>query len=307
MLDRRSFIRNATMSALALPLAAKSQTLDDRGLFDEADVPFVRDQLLNLVNLTRRKAGEDELQLDELACDVAARHAVDMATGSFLSHWGSDGRKPFYRYGMAGGTDAVQENCSSAENIQSLSTAGVLNDLYDMHSSMMAEVPPNDGHRKTILDTSHTHVGFGIALRGRSLSLDELFLARYLKFERFANSAKPKDSVAIEGRLLNTTHFLNQVDVYYEPLPNPPAIEWLRVPRSVSLPQERRVLRPKLPAPIRYTDGSTGDFDWERGGKFRLKVKLFQAEPGIYTALFWVRRVPTEKGFPGGQLCIVSQ
>ncbi|HKO36140.1 MAG TPA: CAP domain-containing protein [Pyrinomonadaceae bacterium] len=307
MLDRRSFIRNATMSVLALPLAAKAQTLVDRGLFDEADVPFIRDHLLNLVNLTRLRAGINDLQLDELAGEVATRHAIDMATGRFISHWGSDGRKPFYRYAMAGGTDAIQENASSADNIQSLKAAGVLNDLYDMHNSMMAELPPNDGHRKTILDPYHTHVGFGIALRERSLRLDELFLARYIRFERFVNSAKPKSSVAIEGRLLNPSHFLNQVDVYYEPFPTPPTIEWLRVPRSVSLPQERRILRPYLAAPIRYTDGSQGDFDWARDGKFRLKVKLFRAEPGIYTALFWVRRVPAEKGFPGGQVCIVSQ
>jgi hypothetical protein len=307
MIDRRSFIRSATMSALALPLAAKGQALVERGLFDEADVPFVRDHLLNLVNLTRLKAGVNDLKLDELACEVATRHAVDMATGGFVSHWGSNGQKPFHRYALAGGTDAVQENASSAENIQSLTTTSVLNDLYDMHNSMMAEVPPNDGHRKTILDPYHTHVGFGIALRGRSLRLVELFLARYIRFERFVNSAKPKDSVVIEGRLLNPNHFLNQVDVYYEPLPTPPAIEWLRVLRSVSLPAERRVLRPKVPAPLRYTDGSTGDFEWGRDGKFRMKVKLFQAERGIYTALFWVRRVPSEKGFPGGQLCIVSQ
>ena len=54
-----------------------------------------------------------------------------------------------------------------------------------------------------------------------------------------------------------------------------------------------------------YTDSSRGDFEW-RNGKFRTQVKLYKNEPGIYTIVCMVRRVPSEKGFPGGQVCVVS-
>jgi hypothetical protein len=183
----------------------------------------------------------------------------------------------------------------------------VAHDLRDMHVSMLEEVPPDDGHRKTILFPHHTHVGFGIALQGHSLRLDELYLARYLHLDPVLRRAKPRSTVLLTGTLLNAKHFLNQVDVFYEALPAPPDLAWLRTPRPVSLPDVHVTLRPKVPAGTRYTDGSRGDYDWSRDGKFRVPAKLFKDEPGIYTIVFWVRSVPEDKGFPGAEVCILSE
>jgi len=306
-LTRRSFVKAATVAGLGAPIVSRAQDIVERGLFSDKDIPYACDQLLKLLNDERRDAGLNTLEMDALACKVAAEHARDMATGHFISHWGRDGRKPYHRYSLAGGTDALQENAASADNVQSLAIPGILNDLLERHRSMFAEAPPHDGHRRTILDPYHTHVGFGIALSGRSLRLDELYLARYVRLAPFTNIAKPKSSVTLEGRLLNPEHFLNQVDVYYEPLPTPPSLEWLNTWRSVGLPDGHKTLRPKVPPGTYYTDGSLGDFDWSRQGTFKVKVKMFRNEPGIYTALFWIRRVPTDKGFPGAEVCIVSQ
>lgn len=306
MIDRRSFIKAAAPLALGLHSIARGQMPVERGRFSEEDVPYAREAFLKLVNQERAAAKLNGLELDELASRVAAEHALDMAKGQFLSHWGSDGRKPYHRYSFAGGTDAVQENVSSAENVQSVATYGVLRDLRDMHTSMLLEVPPNDGHRKAILFPFHTHVGFGFALKEYSLRLVELYLARYVQIEPFVKQAKPKSTVVVTGRLLNASHFLNGVDVFYEPLPAPPEIDWLRTPRTVSLPTVLVRQRPKAPLGTRYTDGSTGDFDWDRNGYFRVRAKLFNAEPGIYTIVFWVRRTPVDKGFPGAQVCILG-
>ena len=111
---------------------------------------------------------------------------------------------------------------------------------------MLEETPPNDGHRKTILDPYHTHVGFGIALQGHSLRLDELYLARYVRLDPITRQAKPKSTVVLTGNLLNAKHFLNQVDVFYEPLPTPPDLAWLRTPRPVSLPDTYKPCAPGL-------------------------------------------------------------
>jgi Cysteine-rich secretory protein family len=307
LLTRRSFVKAAAVAGLGLRAAGRAQTITERGLFTERDIPYACDELLKLLNEERRSFGLNALEMDELACKVAAEHARDMAAGHFISHWGRDGRKPYQRFSFAGGTAAIQENASSTDGVQSLAAPGIINDLRDMHQRMLAEQPPHDGHRKTILDPFHTHVGFGIALNGRSLRLDELYLARYVSLAPFTNIAKPKTSVVLEGRLLNREHFLNQVDVFYEPLPSPPSIDWLTTPRSVSLPSEHKTLRPKVPPGTRYTDGTAGDFDWSRKGTFKIKVRMFRDEPGIYTALFWIRRVATDKGFPGAEVCILSQ
>lgn len=304
---RRSFVKAVAAAGLGLPILSRSQEILERGLFSDKDIPYACDLLLKLLNEERRSFGLNALEMDALACKVAGDHARDMATGHFISHWGHDGRKPYHRYSFAGGTDAVQENAGSADNVPSLAVPGILDELRERHQAMLAEVPPHDGHRKTILDPYHTHVGFGIALDGRSLRLDELYLARYVRLAPFMNIAKPQSKILLEGRLLNPEHFLNQVDVFYEPLPTPPTSEFLHTPRSVSLPDEHKMLRPKTPLGTRYLDGSAGDFDWSRDGKFKVRVKMFRDEPGIYTALFWIRRLPTDKGFPGAEVCILSQ
>src|SRR5436190_19393083 len=177
-IDRRSFIKGAAPFALGLHAIVRAQVPIERGRFNEDDVRLAREQLLRMVNEERSQAGLGKLELDGLACNVASDHALDMAKGEFLSNWGSDGRRPYQRYSFAGGTDAVQENASSAGNILSLAPTGVLKDLHDMHLSMLNEKPPNDGHRQTILFPVHTHVGFGIALQGFHLRLDELNVAK---------------------------------------------------------------------------------------------------------------------------------
>src|SRR5437667_11396054 len=118
-ISRRSFLKSAAPFALGLRAIAPGQTPIERGQFSEDDVRLAREQLLRMVNEERSQAGLNKLELDDLACNVAREHALDMAKGEFLSHWGSDGRKPYHRYSFAGGTDAVQENASSADNIQS--------------------------------------------------------------------------------------------------------------------------------------------------------------------------------------------
>jgi len=306
-LTRRSFVKAAAVAGLGLPIVNRAQEIVERGLFTEQDVPYACEDLLKLLNEERRSYGLNALEMDPLACKVAADHARDMAAGHFISHWVRDGRKPYHRYSLAGVTDAVQENAAAADNVPSLAVPGILAELRERHQAMLAEVPPHDGHRKTILDPYHTHIGFGIALSGRSLRLDEIYLARYVRLAPFTNLAKPKSTVKLEGRLLNPEHFLNQVDVFYEPLPTPPALDWLNTPRSVGLPDEHKTLRPKVPLGTRYLDGSLGDFDWNSEGTFKVRVKMFRDEPGIYTALFWIRRLPTDKGFPGAEVCILSQ
>lgn len=306
-IDRRSFLKTAAPLALGVCAIARGQTPIERGRFSEQEVPLACEQLLKLVNEERASAGLSQLAFDNLAARVASEHAADMVKHSFLSHWGSDGRKFYHRYSFAGGTDAAQENASAAEYIQSATPAAVINDLRDMHISMLEETPPDDGHRKTILDPFHTHVGFGIALQEKSLRLDELYLARYVRLDPLPRQAKRKSTVIVTGNLLNPTHFLNQVDVFYEPLPTAPELAWLRTSRAVSLPDSYVTLRPRALEGTFYPDGSRGDFDWKHGGKFRVRAKLFKDEPGIYTFVFWIRRVPTDKGFPGAEICILAE
>lgn len=301
---RRTFLQAAVPCfAFASGALARSQIIE-RGKFGEDDLPLARAQLLDLVNIERSLAGRSKLELDEFACRVANQHALDMVKGDFLSHWGSDGLKPYQRYSLAGGTDAIQENVSEANNIPSVTTKAVNAELRERHTSMHGETPPNDGHRRVILSPENTHVGFGIALNGHNLRLAEIYGARYLELNSVARQAPRKATVNLTGHLLNKKHFLYEVDVCYELPPNPPDAEWLRAARSYSWPDECRMLRPKSYDGSIYPDGSVGDYEWSSDGKFRVPAKLYKGAPGIYTILFWIKTVRTEKAFVAAQLCI---
>ena len=66
-------------------------------------------------------------------------------------------------------------------------------------------------------------------------------------------------------------------------------------------------MRPRVVDGMLYADGKRGDFDWDHQGRFSAAVKLFRKAPGVYTIVCIVRRVPTDKGFAGGQVCIVGK
>src|SRR4030095_15837843 len=164
---RRSFLV-AAASSFTFPLTSvrSHQTAVIRE-FNSTELVQLRKDLLGLVNAERGSAGMTALALDDLACLVAGQHAIDLARGKFLSHWGSDGRKPYQRYGDAEGFDAVAENVSAADNIESQTASYVRITLAQKKIKVYEEVPPNDAHRRTILAPKHTHVGFGIALVNR--------------------------------------------------------------------------------------------------------------------------------------------
>lgn len=264
-------------------------------------------QLLELVNEERHVAGVSRLEMDNLATRVASAHAIDMATGSFISHWGRDGRKPYHRYSFAGGIHATQENVASIDNVWSVEWKDLAKDLTFLHMRMHAERPPNDGHRRAILAGYQTHVGFGVAIDERRLRLVEMYVAKYLEVRDIPKRATPRSTVELVGRLLNRNHILQFVDVYYEPLPKPPNERFLATPRSYSLPEEYRTLRPVLPPGVLYSDRVAGVIDLNSTGRFRVAVKLYKESAGIYTIVCWIKRHAREKSFPVTEICIEAE
>ena len=260
-----------------------------------------------MVNEERAVAKVQELKIDELATRVATDHAIELANDEFISHWGRDGRKPYHRYSFAGGTDATQENISAADNTWSNKLSDLKQDTSYLHLRMYQETPPNDGHRQTILAPQHTHVGFGIALNKLRLRIVELFVARYVEVKSLPRVMKPGDGVLFAARMLKREHTLNHVEVFYEPLPKPPELSWLREPRSYALPDHSKNFRPKVTPPYMYTDRTRGDIDMQPDGSFSVPVTLFHNKPGIYTIVAWIKRKRSEKAFPATEVCIRAE
>jgi hypothetical protein len=172
-----------------------------------------------------------------------------------------------------------------------------------LHLRLYIEVSPNDAHRRTILAPQYTHVGFGIATDDLRLRMVELFVAKHVHVEPIQRQLKAGATFNFGGRLLNPDHNLLQIEVFYEPLPTPPDLEWLRTPRSYSLPDESVTLRPKLPPRVMYVDGSHGVIEIN-GPTFRTPVTLFKKSSGIYTIACWIRSAKTDRPFIATQVCV---
>jgi len=271
---------------------------------EEKDFEYLRRNLLQLVNEEREVAKLSKLQMDDFASKVATAHAEEMANADFASHWGRNGLKPYHRFSFAGGIHATQENISAADNTWSLKPDELKQDTSYLHVRLYQETPPNDGHRQAILAPQHTHVGFGIAVVALRLRMVELFVSKYVDLKPITQAAKPKATVLFSGKLLNTNNTLKMIEVFYEPLPKAPNLEWLRQPHSYALPDESRILRPILPPPYFYADQGAGTIEMGSAGEFKVPISLFKEEPGIYTVVCWVKKSGSEKAFPATEVCI---
>ena len=297
--SRRAFLKYASASLGVAWLDPFSRSGADL----EKTFAEICTNLLEMVNEERAVARVPAVVFDELATQVATKHAIDMALGEFASHWGRDGLKPYHRYSFAGGTNATQENVSAADNTWSTKLADLRQDTAYLHVRLYQEKPPYDGHRRTILAPQHTHVGFGLAVEQLRLRLVELFVAKHVEIEPLRRTAKPRSQIVFAGKVLSRDYVLDQVEVFYEPLPQPLELSWLREPRSYSLPNESRVLRPRVSPPFTYADGSRGVIDVSIDGSFRTPVKLYEKELGIYTIVAWLRN-RYDKTFPATEVCI---
>ena len=299
--SRRGFLQSASAS-LGVALVDRS-TLASDDL--EKAIAEIRANLLEMVNEERAVEKLNPLEVDELATQVATKHAQEMAVDDFASHWGRDGRKPYHRYSFAGGTQATQENISAADNTWSMKISDLKQDAAYLHVRLYKEQPPFDGHRKAILAPQHTHVGYGIAVEKLRLRMVELFVAKYLQVEPIRRKAKPGERLTFAAKMPKEGYYLNHVELFYEPLPTAPEITWLRQPRSYALPVESRVLRPKVPPPFLYADREIGVVEMALDGRFTTPIKLFKKEPGIYTIVAWLKRSGgSQKPFPATEVCI---
>jgi hypothetical protein len=302
---RRLFLKQTALSMVALTVTPARIRLN--GPLVDEDVVAMQHHLLTLVNEERAEAGLSKLKLDQLGCNVAQKHAIEMAENNFLSHWDRAGLKPYHRYSFAGGTDATGENDSAADYSKDIESDEMPFAVVRMHKAMYDEVPPDDGHRQTMLTPQHTHVGFGMAWRGLHIRLCEVYVSRYVHIDPYPLIKPPLSRFVLSGGVLDPKDSIEALDVYFEPPPSPPARSWLETPHRYGLPHDRVTFYKKLPPHETYDDGSTGTIEIPSHGRFSAPVELSHKQPGIYTFVVWISRSETERPFPATQICVRAE
>src|SRR6185436_11853942 len=116
--------------------------------------------------------------------------------------------------------------------------------LYDMirrsEDAMIHEMPPHDGHRRTILDPYATHVGIGLAWEHGEFRLTQEFVRRYVTWSRpLPRSASPGEQITAVGKPI-AGYRIEAISVHHEPIPQTLATQVVNRLDSYSLPDKRR-------------------------------------------------------------------
>ncbi len=203
------------------------------------DIRKVERAVLDLINQDRQKNGLSALVWDEPAANAARRHVQEETDYGYISHWGMDGSKPQLRYTRGGGLDAVSENESVTLWLQGgfagVSVSELQKIVSEHETAMLNEQPPNDGHRKNILDVHHTGVGVAIAIGKYGIAMAQEFTNHYVVMEPVPLSAALGSQIKLSGRIL-PGYQLTGIYAVWEKTPAPMTREELMQTESYSDP-----------------------------------------------------------------------
>lgn len=270
------------------------------GPIDETRVTL-RDEFLRVINRDRAANGLAPVQLDPAASDVADAYCRDQIRNGTTGHIGTDGLTPYMRYSFAGGNDGVSENAAAWSAPYHFSDRALLDMIQRSERAMLHEMPPHDGHRRTILDPFATHVGIGLAWRGGEFRLTQEFIRRYVDWKHpLPRTALEREHASGGGKPAGGYH-VEAITVHYEAVPRALSAAQVNGMDSYSLPDRRRDYLPRLrtyrelrgdgavyEVREQYTDGRRGDFSVTRDGAFTFNVP-FNDGAGVYTVVVWLR------------------
>lgn len=249
----------------------------------------LREHVLRLINRDRALYNLPPVQLDEHASALGDEYCRVQIRNRTTGHFTTDGIAPYARYSFAGGNDAVSENAAAWSADYDFTDRALYEMARRSQDAMMAETPPNDGHKRTMLDPNATHVGIGLAWQGGEFRLVHEFIRRYVDWKRDVPRAvrvdqtvllagAPKPGVSIEG-----------ITVHHEPLPQPIAATTASAMSTYALPDKRREYAPRVRTQGGLSLARRDDFTLSSDGSFAFTVP-FNDGPGLYTIVVWVKR-----------------
>lgn len=157
------------------------------------DLDQARERLLVLVNRDRRSMNLSQLQLDPALNQAAQSHSEDMVKNGFLGHNSPTYGTPQQQAARFKVSDLVAQNISVSRSL----------------ANAQQELMSSPGHRRTLLDPSHTHAGFGVhAGADGFLYVTQAFVQRQLKLDPLPASVRVGDTLTLSGERLNTPGYV---------------------------------------------------------------------------------------------------
>jgi uncharacterized protein YkwD len=248
--------------------------------------PEAKARLLARLNEERRAAGAPPVAYDLLAARVGDAFCLDAARTRSSGHWDVAGRPPYLRWGLAGGVDYHAENFGSLTRTgANVEEAEVPAFLLDAHARMMAEVPPGDGHRRTILDPEWTHVGIGAAFVGGEFRMAEEFSRHVAEWVEVPTEPLPAGARAPFAVKLPAGWALAAIEVGFEAPARPMSREEIARRKAYAYPGASQSLLARAPASGQYQDGSRGEIGLVRGVA-RADIPLLSGAGNYYVFVY---------------------
>jgi uncharacterized protein YkwD len=253
-------------------------------------------ELVDQINHDRREENLQPVAFFEELSLLADEHCREMTESHYVSHWDRAGLSPYMRYSSKGITDFVAENIGSYWSTRfQLSTENLRKEIRARHESFMAERPPSDLHRQTVLNSAYTHVGIGLAFDDNGVSLIEVFAARYVMVEVLPLHARRSDKLRLVGKVLSSRYEVYSVSVFYDPTPTLLSANELNGRGSYQLPDDQVSILLRLSGSMIYADGSRGDIVIGPGGSFNCPILFRGQRSGVYTVAVWIRNKKSQE------------
>jgi hypothetical protein len=224
---------------------------------------------------------------------MADEYCLQQLRQGTTGHYTTDGVAPYMRYSWAGGEDGVSENAAAWSANYTFSDRALYEMVRRSEDAMMGEQPPNDGHKRTILDPFATHVGIGLAWQKGEFRLVHEFIRRYVDWTRpLPRTARLTDAISATGRPRRDVR-IEAISVHHEPLPRAIPVKTANAIDSYRLPEKRRDYLPRRGGPL--TVSTTGAFTFN---------VPFTDGPGVYTVVVWVRKPGVQRTIAASNVSI---
>jgi uncharacterized protein YkwD len=264
-----------------------------RGPLEAEQLHRVLSSMVERINDDRSLADLPPVEWDAAAADVADQFCARALRDGTVGHYTLSGLSPLHRNGLSGVTDLLRENICAwmwSRATYDWTEGEIVRILHDFQDDMLAEHPPNDGHRQAILDPYATHVGIGLAVSANEIRYAQEFVARHVDVEPIPEVCGPDDRVILKGKVREPDKYILEfICVFHEPPPEPLTVDECRQRMTYAFPEQRKDLRPYLPEGYYYlSDHGRGEFKRdEETGEFSAEVPPFRGEGwyGILTLL----------------------
>ena len=171
------------------------------------------------INADRAAHGLPPVAWDEGASRVGDTFTADQVKEGTNGHFLTNGLPPYARTGLAGVFGMGKENVVAWTTTGQTFHEPALELALEGQAAMLAEKPPNDGHRLAILDPDVTHVGVGWAQGGGQFRMSEEFMTRRLAALTLQRVAEDPSTVLVSGKTV-AGQTLRFVTLAVEPLPH---------------------------------------------------------------------------------------